>query len=176
MNVSRSPLRIGDVLPLTLDIPTSRRCLYTIDLVLGDIDNDDVIEFFTCSKCHLFACGLHEETGYGFTVLRLKNNYDAWHAGVTVGDEFFVDITGPKPVEDAIKSFSNNNGDEPVGIEFYENDIQAFYKAINPGNPVSDDWWSNDGGFTFDTEFGGLVIGDVVRPFVSEFLNRYRWI
>lgn len=170
--MSRSPLSVGDVLPITMSVPTSRRCLYSLSLKIGDIDDADVIEFFTCSKCHLFACALHEETGYGLTVMRVIDNHDWWHAGVTVDNKYFVDITGPRSIEDAIESFSDNNG--PADIEFYDSDIQAFYRAINPGDYVPDDWWCNDGGFTFANEFGGLVIGDVVRPFVSEFLNRHR--
>lgn len=175
--MSRSPLLLASgVFNLTLSVPTSRRCLYTLSLPIGDIDDADVIEFFTCSKCHLFACGLHEETGYGLTVLRLDNNEHAWHAGVNIGDEYFVDITGPNPIEEAIESFSNSNGREPAGIEFYGNDVQAFYKAINLDMSVPDDWWCTDGDFTFVGEYEGLVIGDLVRPFVSEFINRYRWI
>lgn len=175
--MSRSPLSVGDVLPVTIDVPTSRRHLYTLTLPIGDIDHPDVIEFFTCSKCHLFACGLHEETGYGLAILRLTTDYDGWHAGVVVGDEYFVDITGPRPIEDAISGFSANNKNEPADIEFYESDVLAFYKAINTGGPIYDaDWWCNDGGFTFAGEYGGMVIGDVVRPFVSEFLKRYRWL
>jgi hypothetical protein len=174
--VSRSPISVGDVLPLTLSVPTSRRHLYSFDLVIGDIDHDNSIEFFTCSKCHLFACGLHEETGYGLAVLRLSDSA-GWHAGVVVGDEYFVDITGPRPIEDAINAFSSSNNNEQVNVEFYESDILSFYKSINDGAPIYDeDWWCNDGGFTFAAEFGGLVIGDVVRPFVSEFLDRYRWL
>lgn len=170
-----STLQYGDVITVTLDVPTSRRCLYELKIPLGDIDNDDVNELFTCSKCHLFACALHDETGYGLVIMRLGDNPDGWHAGVCV-DEYFVDITGPRSLDDAASSFQRTNkSSRDTTIEFYGSDLQSFYEAIGAGNQ-SDDWWCNDGGFTFGGPYEGTVIGDVVRPFVSEFLNRYDWL
>lgn len=167
------PLMLDRPVTITLDIPTTRRCQYTLELMVGDIDTDDAIEFFTCSKCHLLACAIHEMTAWPLAHMELVG-HGGFHAGVYTPRGYFLDITGPKPMGDAEVAFGDQ-GSGTYGVHTtIVNSVSEFYSLLDIGRSVSHDWWCNDGGFTF--ECGDTVIGDIVRPFAATLIDRYDWV